>query len=34
MPEQFRVQANVTSIHGINTEQITKSLVKGKDKHL
>ena len=29
--EHFRIETNVTSIHRINIEQITKSLMKDKD---
>ena len=29
--EHFRIEKNVTSIHRINIEQITKSLMKDKD---
>ena len=29
--EHFKIETNVTSIHRINTEQITKSLIKDKD---
>ena len=29
--EYFRIETNVTSIYRINIEQITKSMIKGKD---
>ena len=29
--EHFRIETNVTSIHRVNIEQITKSLMKDKD---